>query len=40
MNEFSIRNLSVRYSDDNESLRNITLDIEARAITVLFGPAG
>lgn len=40
MNEFTIRNLSVRYSDDNESLRNITLDIEARAITVLFGPAG
>ncbi len=40
MKKFSIRNLSVRYSDENESLRRVSLDIEANAITVLFGPAG
>ncbi len=40
MKEFFIRNLSVKYSDDNESLKNISIEIEARAITVLFGPAG
>ncbi len=38
--EFIIRNLSVTYSDENESLKNISFEIEARAITVLFGPAG
>ena len=40
MKEFLIRNLSVKYSDDNESLKNVSIEIEARAITVLFGPAG
>lgn len=40
MNKFLVENLSVRYSDNNESLRNINLEIEANAITVLFGPAG
>ena len=40
MKEFIIRNLSVRYSDDNESLKNISMEIESHAITVLFGPAG
>jgi len=40
MKKFSITNLSVRYSDDNESLRKINMEIEANAITVLFGPAG
>ncbi len=40
MKKFSITNLSVRYSDDNESLRGINMEIEANAITVLFGPAG
>ena len=40
MKEFIIRNLSITYSDENESLKNISLEIEARAITVLFGPAG
>lgn len=40
MKEFFISNLSVKYSDDNESLKNISIEIEARAITVLFGPAG
>ena len=40
MNTFEINSLSVRYSDNNESLKNISMDIEANAITVLFGPAG
>jgi phosphate transport system ATP-binding protein len=40
MKEFIIRNLSVRYSDDNESLKKVSIEIEAKAITVLFGPAG
>lgn len=39
MKKFIIENLSVRYSDNNESLRNINLEIEDHAITVLFGPA-
>lgn len=40
MKEFMIKNLSVKYSDDNESLKNVSIDIESKAITVLFGPAG
>jgi phosphate transport system ATP-binding protein len=40
MLKFDVRDLSIRYSDDNESLRHIQLGIEANAITVLFGPAG
>ncbi|MHC1739511.1 MAG: phosphate ABC transporter ATP-binding protein [Anaerolineaceae bacterium] len=40
MKKFIVEALSVRYSDDNESLRGINLEIEANAITVLFGPAG
>lgn len=40
MKKFIVRDLSVRYSDNNESLRHIDLEIEANAITVLFGPAG
>ena len=40
MKKFTIRDLSIRYSDNNESLRHIDLEIEANAITVLFGPAG
>jgi phosphate transport system ATP-binding protein len=35
-----IENLSIRYSDGTESLRGITLDLYARQINVLFGPAG
>ena len=35
-----IRNLSVQYADGTESLRGISLDIRANAVTVLFGPAG
>jgi len=40
MNKIVIENFSLRYSDGNESLRNINLDIPEKAITVLFGPAG
>ncbi len=40
MYKFNVKDLYIRYSDDNESLRGINLDIEANAITVLFGPAG
>lgn len=40
MKALQIQNLSVRYSDNNESLKNVSMEIESRAITVLFGPAG
>jgi len=40
MNKIIIENLSLQYSDGTESLRDISLDIPAHAITVLFGPAG
>ncbi|MEW5868338.1 MAG: phosphate ABC transporter ATP-binding protein [Chloroflexota bacterium] len=40
MIKFAIQNLNLRYSDGTESLRNINLEIQANAITVLFGPAG
>ena len=35
-----IEHLSVQYSDGTESLRDVSLDIPAHQITVLFGPAG
>ena len=35
-----IQNLGIRYSDGIESLRGITLDLYARQINVLLGPAG
>jgi phosphate transport system ATP-binding protein len=35
-----IEDLNIRYSDGVESLRGITLDLYARQINVLFGPAG
>ena len=35
-----IENTSLRYSDGVESLRGVTLDLYARQINVLFGPAG
>jgi phosphate transport system ATP-binding protein len=38
--KISIRDFSLRYSDGTESLRNITLDIPANQIFVIFGPAG
>ncbi len=40
MNKITIENLSLSYSDGTESLKNISLEIPANAITVLFGPAG
>jgi phosphate transport system ATP-binding protein len=40
MKEFLVRNLSVKYSDDTESLKNVSVEIESKAVTVLFGPAG
>lgn len=40
MDKVIIRNLSVRYSDGTESLKNISFNIPANAVTVLFGPAG
>jgi len=39
-NKIIIQNLSLQYSDGTESLRDITMDIPANAVTVLFGPAG
>ena len=35
-----IENLSLQYSDGTESLRNVSLGIHEKAVTVLFGPAG
>jgi phosphate transport system ATP-binding protein len=40
MCKIKIEHLSLRYSDDKESLHDINLEIPANAITVLFGPAG
>ena len=40
MNKFIIEHLSVRYSDGSESLKDISMEIPANSITVLFGPAG
>ena len=35
-----IENLSIQYADGTESLRDISLNIPEKAVTVLFGPAG
>ena len=35
-----IEHLSVRYADQTESLKDINLNIEEKAITAIFGPAG
>jgi len=40
MFKIEIEHLTLRYSDGNESLRDISMGIRDRAITVLFGPAG
>jgi phosphate transport system ATP-binding protein len=40
MIKYAIQNLSLRYSDGAESLKNIDLEIPNNTITVLFGPAG
>lgn len=38
--KITIQNLILHYSDGTESLQDISLDIPANAITVIFGPAG
>lgn len=40
MNKIVIEHLVLHYSDGTESLKDISLDIAANSITVLFGPAG
>jgi len=40
MNKISIRNLSITYSDGTQPLRDISFDIPANQISVIFGPAG
>jgi phosphate transport system ATP-binding protein len=40
MEKIRIEQLSLKYSDETESLRNINLSIVANAVNVLFGPAG
>ena len=40
MDKIVIENLSVRYSDGTESLKNINLKIPEQSITALIGPAG
>ena len=40
MDIIRIENFSLKYSDGNESLRNITLGVEEHAVNVWFGPAG
>lgn len=40
MNKIIIEKLSLQYSDGTESLRDISLNIREKAVTVLFGPAG
>ena len=35
-----LENLCLSYSDGVESLKNVNLDFQANAITVIFGPAG
>lgn len=40
MHKIVVDHFSLHYSDGTESLKNISLNIPANAITVLFGPAG
>ena len=40
MIKIKVEHLSLSYSDGAESLKDVSLDIEANAITVIFGPAG
>jgi len=40
MNKISIRNLSITYSDGTKPLKDISFDIPANQISVIFGPAG
>lgn len=40
MNKIIIESLSLQYADGTESLRGVSMNIRANAITVMFGPAG
>jgi phosphate transport system ATP-binding protein len=40
LNKIVIEHLSLQYTDGTESLRDVSLDLPANAISVLFGPAG
>jgi phosphate transport system ATP-binding protein len=40
MNKIAVEHLTLHYSDGTESLKNVSLDIPANSISVLFGPAG
>ena len=40
MDKIIIDHFSIRYSDGQESLRDVNLTIQSNEITVLFGPAG
>ena len=40
MDKIVIEHLSLQYADGTESLRDISLNIPANAVSVLFGPAG
>ena len=40
MEKIIIEHLSLQYADGTESLRDVSINITANAITVLFGPAG
>jgi phosphate transport system ATP-binding protein len=40
MDKFVIENLSLKYADGAQALKNVNLALPANAISVLFGPAG
>jgi phosphate transport system ATP-binding protein len=40
MDKIIIEHLSLQYADGTESLRDISLNVPANAVSVLFGPAG
>ncbi|NLF50862.1 MAG: phosphate ABC transporter ATP-binding protein [Leptolinea sp.] len=40
MDKIVIEHLNLKYSDGTESLKNVSMNIKANAITVLFGPSG
>ena len=40
MDKIIVENLSLQYSDGTESLRDVSLTVPEKAVTVLFGPAG
>lgn len=40
MDDILVEHVSLQYTDGTESLRDINMTIQSKAITVLFGPAG